>query len=123
LRKAAAVETNPYQTSELAEPAPGASGWRGAILALLAVTCWLLSAVWAVIAVVALFHPAAAGVLRQYPYLFSAIVGGTFVSPVGSLVLFGLASWRRSVRLTVYGLILLIPTVMLYGARLYFGPF
>jgi hypothetical protein len=117
------METNPYQASELAEPAPTAGGCRGAILALAAIACWLLSAVWVAVGALAAINPGGARARMESPYMFMVIMVCGFLFPVVGMVLFGFASWRRSVRLAVCGLAMFLAPAALISVRLYFGPF
>ena len=98
-----------------------ASGCGGVALILVAIIFWLFGVALAAFGVLAAFHPAGAAVRNKQPYSFVLVLALGLLLPSFCLMLFGLASWRHSARLAIYGLLLLIPTAILYGIRLFFG--
>jgi hypothetical protein len=85
---------------------------------IIAAFCWLIGVTYAATGIASMFQPKAMGLLREEPYLFFVTVGSAIILPAAGLIVLGLASWRRSARLAIYGLVLLVPFVLFIAYRL-----
>jgi hypothetical protein len=112
------VETNPYQSPVPSEPVHWAGG---TFLNVAAFAFWFLGAGWAALSIPMALNARAAEIFQESPYSFVMVLVCVFLIPGVSLSLLGLALWRRRAKLAQYGLLLLIPTAILFGARFYFG--
>jgi len=116
------MNPNPYQSPANESAAEAARSSIKTVFRLLgAVALWLLSATFVLVGIAGVLSPPAKRIFHEHTYSFFAVVICSFLLPAISFFLFGLASWRRSVRLAIWGAALFVPLLVLLAARLYFG--
>jgi|EndMetStandDraft_3_1072993.scaffolds.fasta_scaffold443919_2 hypothetical protein len=112
------MEQNPYVAPDHVDSIGGLSRSSQLFLRGVGIFCGLFAMLWFATGMAASFSEPAQELYNTDPYLFIAIVICTFMLPPICFALFGVACWRCSSRLAIYGLLVLIPTALLYGIRL-----